>query len=200
MASTVDFWFDPVCPWAWIASRWIMEVEQVRDIDVTWHIMSLSALNEGRDLPEEYQELMKAAWAPARVAAAVSRDHDNATLKRLYDALGSRFHPGGRKDIPAVIEESLSEVGLPASYLDAATNTDFDADLRAANAKVKELVGDEVGTPTISINDVAFFGPVITPIPRGEQAGQLWDGCVLVAGVPGFYEIKRTRTAGPSFD
>lgn len=197
--TRVEFWFDPVCPWAWMTSRWLMEVEALRPIDVTWTQMSLSALNEGRDLPPDYRELVDRAWRPARVVAAATAGHGQGIVKPLYDALGTRFHPGGRTDLDAVIAEALAEVGLPAALAAEADNTAWDDGLRAAQARVVGLVGDDVGTPVISVDGVAFFGPVVTPAPTGEAAARLFDGCVLVAGTPGFFELKRSRSAGPQF-
>ena len=200
--STADFWFDPICPWAWMTSRWMTEVERVRDVDVRWHVMSLSVLNEGReDLPERYRDLMDRGWGPVRVVTAARAAHGEEVVKPLYDAIGTRFHPGGRGDDHAgVLAEALAEVGLPAELADAATSDEHDADLRASHQRAIDLVGDEVGTPVVAVNGTAFFGPVMTPAPKGEDAGRLWDGFVLVTSVPGFYELKRTRTQGPVFD
>ncbi|MEV7972917.1 DsbA family protein [Cellulomonas sp. NPDC089187] len=198
-APVVDFWFDPACPWAWMTSRWITEVQQQRGIEVRWHVMSLSVLNEGRELPEEYQRLMADSWAAVRVLVA-ARELYQADLKPLYDALGTRRHPGGRSDTSAIIAESLAEVGLPDSLLAYADSEEYDPQLRASTAEALALVGDEVGTPVVAINGVGFFGPVITPAPKGEDALALFDGLALVTQVPGFYELKRTRTQGPVFD
>lgn len=200
-APVADFWFDPVCPWAWMTSRWMGEVEQVRNVTTRWHVMSLAVLNEGRDLPADYRTMMDAAWGPVRVVIAAQTEHGDAVVKPLYDALGTRIHPQGRgDDLPAVITEALAEVGLPASLADAATSDAYDERLRASHAEGIGLVGEDVGTPVVSFNGTAFFGPVVTPAPRGEAAGRLWDGTLLVAGTPGFFEIKRTRTQGPVFD
>ena len=198
--GTVDFWFDPVCPWAWMTSRWMGEVEQVRDIQVRWHVMSLAVLNEGRDLPDDYRDLMDRAWGPVRVVVAAQQQHGDDVVKKLYDAMGTRIHPGGEKDYDAVIVAALDEVGLPADLAKAAYSSEFDDALRASHAEGISQVGEDVGTPVVSVNGVAFFGPVVTPAPKGEAAGRLWDGAVLVAGTPGFYELKRTRTQGPVFD
>ena len=198
--TPVEMWFDPVCPWAWMTSRWLMEVERVRSIEVTWSVMSLSVLNEGRDLPPEYQELMEAAWAPVRVLIAAREAYGDTVLKPLYDAYGERIHHQGRQDLEAITREALAEVGLPDTLAAAAHSTDGDEALLASHHRAIGLVGDDVGTPVIAVEGVAFFGPVLSPAPVGEAAGRLWDGCVLVAGTPGFFELKRSRTVGPIFD
>jgi protein-disulfide isomerase-like protein with CxxC motif len=197
----VDFWFDPICPWAWITSRWIKEVEQVRPIAVTFHPMSLSYLNQDRDLDAEYKARMEANWGPARLSMAVAEHHGDAMVDRFYTEYGTLIHNGHQPAVErATVEAALEATGLPVALADVMDSTEYDEALRKSHRAGIDQVGDDVGTPVISVDGVAFFGPVVTPIPRGETAGRLWDGVRLVSGVPGFYELKRSRTERPSFD
>jgi protein-disulfide isomerase-like protein with CxxC motif len=205
MATEADFWFDPMCPWAWITSRWMLEVERIRDVTVRWHVMSLAILNADNEVPEEYAEAMRNAWKPVRVIVAAESLHGSDVVLPLYTAMGVRLHPEGRTDYDTIIRESLAEVGLPATLAEFGERTDYDEALYGSHQRGISLVGEDVGTPVIAVPGpagapVAFFGPIMTPMPLGEEAGRLWDGTLLVAGVPGFYELKRTRTAAPQFD
>lgn len=197
--TPVDFWFDPLCPWAWMTSRWLLEVEKVRRIRPSFHVMSLAYLNEDKDIPEDYRKMLEPAWGPVRVAIAAAQSEGDEILLPLYNALGRRIHLEGRGIDRALIEESLQEVGLPVSLADAMDSTDYDDDLKKSHHAGMDQVGMDVGTPVISVDGVAFFGPVVTPAPKGEAAGRLWDGVLLVAGTPGFFELKRTRDQDPDF-
>jgi protein-disulfide isomerase-like protein with CxxC motif len=198
--KTVDFWFDPICPWAWMTSRWMLEVERQRPVDVRWHVMSLSVLNEAREgLSDDYKELLSKGWGPVRVVVAAQQLHGDEVVEPLYTAIGTQLHPQGVKDYDEAIANALAEVGLPAELAKYASSDEYDDVLRASHEEGISQVGQDVGTPVISIDGVGMFGPVMTPAPTGEAAGKLWDGFVLVTSTPGFYELKRTRDVGPIF-
>ncbi|OFI39574.1 disulfide bond formation protein DsbA [Arthrobacter sp. SW1] len=197
--NKVDFWFDPICPYAWVTSRWIGEVEAVRDIETTWNVMSLSVLNDGRDLPADYRTMMDDSWGPVRVIIAAQELHGREFIKPLYDAMGEQFHHEGNKDRADVIAKALASTGLPAELARFADSDEYDSQLRASHEAGISLVGQDVGTPVVSVNGTAFFGPVLTRIPRGEEAGRIWDASVTLAGFPYFFELKRSRTEDPAF-
>jgi 2-hydroxychromene-2-carboxylate isomerase len=196
----VEFWFDPSCPWAWMTSRFVDEVAAQRRLDVTWNVMSLAVLNEDKDVGDDYRAFFPRALRYTRLVTAAKELHGQQIVKPLYDALGTRIHPGGSTDPDAVIPEALAEVGLPAELIRHSHSDEFDPQMRASHFDGIDRVGQDVGTPVIAIGGVAFFGPVISPTPRGEQALALWDGVVAAASFPGFFELKRSRTVGPIFD
>lgn len=193
----VDFWFDPLCPWAWMTSRWMEQVERVRDVEVDWKIISLGILNEDND-DNPHQGRAESMWL-VRVVEAAAQQHGDEYRKKLYDVMGTLHHPGGEKDLDKVIAQSLAEVGLPAELASAKDSTDYDAALRASTDEARAVAGKDIGTPVIAVNGTGFFGPVFTPAPKGEEAGKIWDGTLALTSYPGFYELKRGREKGPDF-
>ena len=193
--KTVDLWFDPVCPWAWIASRWLLEVEAVREVRTRFHVFSLALHNEGRSVDDWYRKWLDERWGPARVASAAAQAHGDEVLRDLYTALGTRFHRDKAPVTRETIVAALASVDLPASLADAAESPELDADLRAGNRAALDPIGEDLGVPAIHVDGNAFFGPVVSPVPRGEEAGRLWDGVLLVTGTPGFFELKRGRSS-----
>ena len=208
--TVVDFWFDPACPWAWMTSRWMLEVEKVRDVRTVFHVMSLSVLNEGRDLDPGYRSFLDKAWGPARVCLAVEQAHGPGALRDFYTLLGTRFHPGGEPKTKETVAAALADLAVAggnppddhgfAALIEAYDTDANDAALRASHHEGMDPVGFDVGTPVLHVNGMALFGPVMSPAPNGEAAGDLFDGFVKVTAYPGFFELKRTRTTDPIFD
>lgn len=193
---SVEFWFDPICPWCWMTSRWASEVAQARGFEIVWHPISLAILNEGNEPgPHEKEHLQGLRFG--RVVEAARRAHGEGVVGKLYSAFGMRIHPGAQKDFDVIVAEALAELGLPAELGQAADDDSLDVQLRTNTDHAMAIAGPDVGVPIISVNGIAFFGPVVTPAPKGEQALKLWDGIVMAASVPGFFELKRGRTTGP---
>ena len=200
MQTKAEFWFDPMCPWAFITSRWILEVAKVREIEITWNIFSLPHLNKDREMPEKYKAIFANSWSCARVIKSVEKDFGKEKTLPLYSAISTRIHVLKEAVSKDLLSDSLKEAGLDSKYLAEMENSDWDKQIIESHERGIKLVGDDVGTPIIAINGIGFFGPVISPAPKGEEAGKLWDGVVLSASYPGFFEIKRSRTVGPIFD
>jgi hypothetical protein len=200
MQTKAEFWFDPMCPWAFITSRWILEVEKVRDIEISWNIFSLPHLNKDREMPEKYKAIFANSWSCARVIKAVENQYGKEKTLPLYTAISTRIHVLKETVSQDLLIDAIKEIGADTKFALEMNNSDWDKEIIQSHERGIELVGDDVGTPIIAINGIGFFGPVISPAPKGEEAGKLWDGVVLSATYPGFYEIKRSRTVGPIFD
>ena len=197
--SRADFWFDPACPFAWITSRWILEVENVRDIEVTWNIMSLAYLNQDKDISPEYREFLSTAWQPVRVLMAAEQKYGKEVLLPLYTAMGNRIHLEKQAKDRDLVEAALAEAGLDLSLADAMDDSSYDEAIAESHQAGMSQVGNEVGTPTIAFEGRAFFGPVISKAPRGEDAGRMWDAFVTLSKFEHFYELKRSHTEDLDF-
>ena len=195
-----EFWFDPLCPWAWMTSRWVLEVEKVRDIYVKWNLFSLAYLNRDKDVPDDYKARLARSWHCTRVIAAAQKVRGQEITLPLYTAISSRIHLKKMEVGVELFKEALTEVGLSDSLADAMNDESYDPAIIVSHERGIKMVGNDVGTPIIAVGTAAFFGPVISPAPKGEEAGKLWDGVVGVANYPGFFEIKRSRNVGPIFD
>ena len=190
---TVGFRFDPICRWTWVTSRWLLNAQQVRPFDISWHVMSLSIIFEDQVPPEEYAEALRLGWGTGRAIVAAQDAGGQEAVLALYNEMGRRMHVEGQLHTPEMIAEAVAAVGLPMSVAAAAGDEAWDEGLRASHAEAMALVGNDVGSPVVQFGDVGFFGPVVSPAPRGEVAGRLFDAVHAAATVPGFYELKRSR-------
>lgn len=202
--TPVSLWFDPLCPYAWVTSRWLLEVEKVRPIEISWRIMSLQVLNQDKDVSDDYRARIARVVGPGRTVAAVAAKYDGDAVGRYYTELGTLLHNEQHAkregSLRPTVEEALVAAGLDKGVADAMDSDQFDEAVRISHDEGMALVGQEVGTPVIRVGANAFFGPVITSILRGEDAGRLWDGVLLVTEFEDFFELKRTRTRSPRFD
>jgi predicted DsbA family dithiol-disulfide isomerase len=198
-AQNVDMWFDPICPFAWITSRWLLEASQVRDIEVTWNVMSLAHLNRDQEMDASRKESMNKSWTATRLIAAVKAKSGNEAVAALYTALGKRIHLQKEKVNDELLAGALADAGLPGDLISEAANEAWNLDVIESHERAISMVGNDVGTPVLAIGEAAFFGPVISPAPKGEAAGKLWDGFVLCLQTPEFFELKRARKRGPDF-
>lgn len=199
--SKVEMWFDTLCPWAWMTSRWLTEVAKVRDISIQWNVMSLFYLNESRShISAEYLANAKNALGPLRIIVAAEKLYGNQVAGDLYTAFGEEIHLNKMKFSPELNAKVLSKFSFPDDLLQSADDSSLDELVLVSHKEGMSRVGEEVGTPIVSIDGVSFFGPVISPAPKGEEAGKLFDGAFAVASYPGFFEMKRTRTVGPIFE
>ena len=180
--------------------RSILEVEKVRDISVKWNLFSLAHLNRDKQLPEDYKSRLIRSWQATRVIAAGQKVKGLDITLPLYTAISSRIHLKKMEVGVELFEEALAEVGLDTALAESMNDESLNPAIIESHERGIALVGNDVGTPIISVGGAAFFGPVISPAPKGEEAGKLWDGVVGVASYPGFFEIKRSRTVGPIFD
>ncbi|WP_120005998.1 DsbA family protein [Nesterenkonia muleiensis] len=196
MAERVDFWFDPICPFAYATSRWILEVEKVRDIEVRWNVMSLGVLNEGKNPAPTEDDDVLARWIPARTSTAVAATAPDR-LGDFYTAIGHDIHVTGHRDFEGAARRALTEIGLDESLVEGAKTDSYDEAMRKTHEEGISQVGQDVGTPIVAFEGTAFFGPVITRVPTGEEAGKIFDAAVTLAGYPYFFELKRSRTERP---
>ena len=197
----VEMWFDTLCPWAWMTSRWLVEVEKVRDISITWNPMSLYFLNKGREsISAEYLDYAEKALGPLRVITAAEALYGEKIKGDLYTAFGNEIHLNKQKISEELTATVLSKFSFSEDLMKYSQDETLDEKIMESHKRGISKVGEDVGTPIISVGEVAFFGPVISPAPKGEEAGKLFDGVVGVASYPGFFEIKRTRTVKPIFD
>ncbi len=204
MATDVDFYFDPACPWTWIVSRWVVEVAPARELNVRWRTFSLWHRNEwtSNKLSEEHCERLLAQYGGLRVIEAARAEHGDDAVARLYTELGARIHHDGDRLLTG-LGEAIAAAGLPSSIAAAANDESWDAVVDASTRDGTDLVGVDVGIPIVAVapgsGRATFFGPVLSPAPTGAAALRLWDAFVALGEFDGLYEIKRSRAGGPEF-
>ena len=203
LKDSVDFYWDPVCPWCWITSRWMVDVGQQKQIQVNWKLFSLKLINKDREVPEDYKILHGIGLKALRVAAAVRREFGNDGVGQIYTVMGARYHHDeGDIDEPSALTEILRTCGLPARLSAAAEDEALDKDIQADMDQAIAKAGTDVGVPQIVLDGgkgPGFFGPVMSPAPTGEDAVKFWDAIIAAGRNPGFFELKRTREVGPVF-
>ena len=201
--DSVDFYWDPICPWCWITSRWMVDVDRQKQIHVNWKLFSLKKINQDRDIPEHFKILHQIGLRALRVAAAVSKEYGNDGLAKLYTVMGTRYHHDNEDiDEPDILEEILKACGFPTQLADAVDAEAWDKIIAADMDQAVAKVGTDVGVPLIVLDGgrgPGFFGPVFSPAPTGTSAVALWDAIIIAGGTPGFFELKRTRETGPLF-
>jgi 2-hydroxychromene-2-carboxylate isomerase len=194
MADQVEFWFDPGCPFTWRTSRWLLDVAGQRDLDITWRLMSLAVLNADKDVPEPYKSLMVQSARNLRVLAATGQAHGQEAIIRLYAELGTRRHDQQADWDDATTAEALAAAGLPGDLLSAADDQAYDQVVRDSHDAGQQRAGTEVGSPVIAVGaGRGFFGPVVVPVPTGQDAANLFEAVRLVSTVPAFSELKGSR-------
>ncbi len=192
--TTAHLWFDPTCPFTWATSCWLRDTAPTQGARVEWHLMSLAVLNDGSEVPEQHREAMALSWRPLRLLAAAGRTAGNEAVGALFTALGTRLHEQHRALDDALLVESLEEAGLPADLLAAADDAAHDDAVRASHAQAQERVETDSGSPVLALDDgPAWFGPVVSPVPAGQAATDLWLGLASLSRVAQFSELKRGR-------
>ena len=181
------------CPYTWRSSRWLTTVEEAGEAEVTWRLMSLSVLNEGREIPEQYAGVMRQGVRVLRALHAAGESGGNAGLAALYTAVGTRMHDQDVFFSDDVVAACVAETGLPESVAEALDDPARDAAVRSSHDHAQQLVGDDAGSPVLALAGRGFFGPVVVPVPEGEEALDLFRGVRLLAGVPTFSELKTSR-------
>lgn len=201
--DTVEFYWDPVCPWCWITSRWMIDVGSQKQIQVNWKLFSLKKINAGRDIAKDFKILHEMGLRALRVAAAVRKEYGNEGIAKLYTVMGTRYHHD-KEDIdePEVLDKILQTCGFAKQLADAVNKNAWDKMIAADMDQAIAKVGRDVGVPLIVLDGgkgPGFFGPVFSPAPSGQAAVELWDAIIVAGRTPGFFELKRTREIGPQF-